>query len=286
MADLLARLQTWLPATDRVDWDRVTVAIWRGGPVGGGFRVHPESAKETAQPSLTLEDLQGIDRQKAALVANTAQFVAGRPANNALLWGARGTGKSSLIHALLNRYHSDGLRLIQIDKQQLHDLPELVALLADEPYRFVLFCDDLSFEANDPGYKAVKSALDGSVSRTTENLLIYATSNRRHLLPETMADNQQSQMRNGELHAGEAIEEKISLSDRFGLWLSFYQFDQAAYLEIAEHWVATLAQRHKLSVRWSDDCRAEALRWALARGVRSGRTAHHFARHWVGQNGA
>ena len=279
LADLLARLQYWLPATQAVDWSQAPAAIWRGGPVGGGFRVH-----DTLN-DVGLDDLHGVDRQKAALVANTAQFVAGLPANNALLWGARGTGKSSLIHALLNRYHPAGLRLIQIDKQQLDDLPELVAQLAGQPYRFVLFCDDLSFEANDPGYKAVKSALDGSVFRTTANLVIYATSNRRHLLPESMSDNQQSHMQGGELHAGEAIEEKISLSDRFGLWLSFYQFDQHAYLQIAQHWVEALAQQHDVKTRWDDGCRAEALRWALARGVRSGRTAQHFARHWVGLSG-
>ena len=174
LTDLLARLQVWLPSTQRVNWAQATAAIWRGGPVGGGFRVHASVnvGKKKAKNELALDDLLGIDRQKAALVANTAQFVAKLPANNALLWGARGTGKSSLIHALLNRYQRDGLRLIQIDKEQLHDLPELVAQVADEPYRFILFCDDLSFEANDPGYKAVKSALDGSVFRTSANLCL------------------------------------------------------------------------------------------------------------------
>ena len=212
------------------------------------------------------------------------------PANNALLWGARGTGKSSLVHALLNEHAAEGLRLVEIDKQQLSDLPELLRFLVDQPYRFVLFCDDLSFEPTDASYKAIKSALDGSIFRNVENVVIYATSNRRHLLPESMTDNQQAQMVGDELHPGEAVEEKISLSDRFGLWLSFYPFSQDAYLEVAQYWVGQIAARHSKGggdasgyASWSDEARAEALRWALARGVRSGRTAEHFARDWVGR---
>lgn len=280
LIDLSARFLHWLPDVAGVDWSSTRAAIWRPGPLGGGFR----SAGQIG--SIELKDLLGIDRQKASLTANTRQFVQGLPANNALLWGARGTGKSSLIHALLNEYGDAGLRLVEIDKQQLSDLPELLNALADEPYRFVLFCDDLSFEPSDASYKAIKSALDGSVFRTVDNAVIYATSNRRHLLPETMTDNQQAKMVDGELHPGEAIEEKISLSDRFGLWLSFYPFSQSAYLEVAEYWVAAVAKRQgdeQGLALWNDDARAEALRWALARGVRSGRTAQHFARDWVGR---
>jgi len=280
LVDLTRRLLHWLPQVDGVDWSTTQAAIWRPGPLGGGFR-------STGQiGDIRLDDLLGIDRQKQSLTQNTAQFVSKLPANNALLWGARGTGKSSLVHALLNTYADEGLRLVEIDKQQLSDLPELLRFLVDQPYRFVLFCDDLSFEPSDASYKAIKSALDGSIFRTVDNVVIYATSNRRHLLPESMTDNQQAQMVGDELHPGEAVEEKISLSDRFGLWLSFYPFSQDAYLEVAEHWVQNIAAKHgpaKSSASWSDEARAEALRWALARGVRSGRTAQHFARDWVGR---
>ena len=280
LVDLSRRLLHWLPQVDGVDWSKTTAAIWRPGPLGGGFR-------STGQiGDIKLSDLLGIDRQKQSLAQNTAQFVAKLPANNALLWGARGTGKSSLVHALLNEHAADGLRLVEIDKQQLSDLPELLRFLVDEPYRFVLFCDDLSFEPMDASYKAIKSALDGSIFRTVDNVVIYATSNRRHLLPESMTDNQQAQMVGDELRPGEAVEEKISLSDRFGLWLSFYPFSQDAYLEVAQYWVGQVAARHAkggAEAAWSDEARAEALRWALARGVRSGRTAELFARDWVGR---
>ena len=281
LLDLSRRFLHWLPNVDAVDWSHSRAAIWRPGPLGGGFR-------RTGQiGAIRLTDLLGIDRQKNSLAQNTRQFVQGLPANNALLWGARGTGKSSLIHALLNEYADDGLRLIEIDKQQLSDLPELLQFLADEPFKFLLFCDDLSFEPADASYKAIKSALDGSVFRTLDNVVIYATSNRRHLLPESMTDNQQTSMVGDELHPGEAVEEKISLSDRFGLWLSFYPFSQSAYLEVAEHWVQQIAGAHSQQdnsvAQWNEDARAEALRWALARGVRSGRTAQHFARDWVGR---
>ncbi len=280
LIDLSHRFLHWLPDVSPVDWSTTRAAIWRPGPLGGGFRSSGQIG------SIRLADLLGIDRQKASLAANTVQFVQGLPANNALLWGARGTGKSSLIHALLNEHGDAGLRLIEIDKQQLTDLPDLLNSLADEPYRFLLFCDDLSFEPSDASYKAIKSALDGSVFRTVDNAVIYATSNRRHLLPESTTDNEQVTMVGDELHPGEAIEEKISLSDRFGLWLSFYPFSQQAYLEVAEYWVGQVSVANGDSngeAAWSDQARAEALRWALARGVRSGRTAQHFARDWVGR---
>lgn len=280
LIDLSRRLMHWLPGVDGVDWSVTHAAIWRPGPLGGGFRSSGQIG------DIRLADLLGIDRQKAGLAGNTRQFVQGLPANNALLWGARGTGKSSLIHALLNEHADEGLRLVEIDKDQLGDLPELLRYLVDEPFKFLLFCDDLSFEPSDSSYKAVKSALDGSVFRTVDNVVIYATSNRRHLLAESMEDNQQAKMVGDELHPGDAIEEKISLSDRFGLWLSFYPFSQEAYLDVARHWVEQVAgqqgERGALAA-WTDQTRAEALRWALARGVRSGRTAQHFARDWVGR---
>jgi predicted AAA+ superfamily ATPase len=183
----------------------------------------------------------------------------------------------------LNRYQGDGLRLVEVSKHRLAALPEIVRRLQHEPYRFLLFCDDLSFETDDASYKELKSALEGSVFKASSNVLIYATSNRRHLLPEYATDNEHVVVRQGELHESEAVEEKISLSDRFGLWLSFYPFKQQAYLEVVEYWVIRLAQRHGLDAPWNDEVRAAALRWALARGVRSGRTAQHFARHWVGR---
>ncbi|MGD8416547.1 MAG: ATP-binding protein [Pseudomonadales bacterium] len=276
VAELVRRALRLLPGSESPDWTSTAAAVWRAGELGGSLVAHPDIDR------IGLDDLLCIDDQKAALVRNTRQFLAGVPANNALLWGARGTGKSSLVHALLDAYYDQGLRLIEVDKRSLARLPEIALAVRDAPYRFLFFCDDLSFEADDPSYKALKSALEGSIFRSSENVLIYATSNRRHLLPEYMADNEQARFRDGELHQSEAVEEKISLSDRFGLWLSFYPFKQDDYLHVAEHWVTQLAAKSGLSTGWDDDARAEALRWALARGVRSGRTAQHFARHWVG----
>ena len=271
------RLLAILPARDAVDWSRHRAVRWRNGVFGG------ELLPLGHLDGIALADLLGIDDQKQRLVANTAQFVRCLPANNALLWGARGTGKSSLIHALLNRYAAQGLRLVEVDKHALVDLPAIVARLDGEPYRFLLVCDDLSFEADDAAYKALKSALEGSVFTQSANVLVYATSNRRHLLPEYMADNVAASHVQGELHESEATEERISLSDRFGLWLSFHPFRQDAYLEIARHWVEALAQRHQAALAWDDEAGAAALRWALNRGARNGRTAQHFARHWVGR---
>jgi predicted AAA+ superfamily ATPase len=278
VAELVQRLLRIVPGKTDPDWSRTPAAVWRANQIGGQLIAHPDIDR------IGLDDLLCVDDQKAALVQNTLQFLAGAPANNALLWGARGTGKSSLIHALLDRFYDDGLRLIEVDKTALANLPDIALSLREEPYRFLVFCDDLSFEADDPSYKALKSALEGSIFRSSENLLIYATSNRRHLLPEYMTDNQQATFREGELHQSEAVEEKISLSDRFGLWLSFYPFKQDAYLTVAEHWVSRLADESGANADWNEEVRAEALRWALARGVRSGRTAHHFARHWVGRS--
>ncbi|MEI7427027.1 MAG: ATP-binding protein [Betaproteobacteria bacterium] len=230
---------------------------------------------------MSFDDLQGIERQKESILNNTAHFVAGKPANNVLLTGARGTGKSSLIKACLNHFEKDGLRLIEVDKEHLSDLQDLTELLATRPERFIVYCDDLSFEEGEAGYKALKSALDGSLSAQVDNVLIYATSNRRHLLPEYMTDNESYRhMSDGEIHPGEVVEEKISLSERFGLWVSFYPPRQDEYLDIVAHWLAHFGVAPNAIAA----AKPEALVWALERGSRSGRVAWQFARHYAGAN--
>ncbi len=220
-----------------------------------------------------------MDRQKAKVVRNTRQFVAGRPANNVLLWGSRGTGKSSLVKAVFNAYQADGLRLIELEKPDLMELPDLLELLYDRPERFLLYCDDLSFDANDASYTGLKAILEGTVAAPPANVLIYATSNRRHLVPEYLDENRQAKPVDGEIHQGEAVEEKISLSERFGLWLSFYPFRQEEYLEIVAHWLARMGSKKAMD----DATRTEALRWATQRGSRSGRVARQFAVDWLGR---
>jgi len=240
----------------------------------------PNTLKPVFHPHLIkLDDLLNIERQKDLLVQNTKQFVTGAPANNALLWGSRGTGKSTLIKAMLTEFEEQKLRLIEVDKQDLIDLPDIADALYDRHERFIIFTDDLSFEASDPSYKALKAMLDGSICAAPENMLIYATSNRRHLMPEFMQENLQAHHIDGELHHGETVEEKISLSERFGLWISFYPFTQAQYLDTVTHWLK------RLGVNQEDvmAARAEALRWALSRGSRSGRVAHQFARDLAGR---
>ena len=278
---VLARLEAWLPPVceNRVDWDQAVAWRWRrqGTRVWLQAIAHPHA--------LHLTDLLDVAEQKARLTQNTQQFVAGLPANNVLLTGARGTGKSSLIKALLTEFAAAGLRMIEIDRDLLVDLPQLLDLLQGRPERFILFCDDLSFEQGEAHYKALKSVLDGSLATPAENVLLYATSNRRHLLPEFLSENLQTRHQDDEIHPGEAVEEKISLSDRFGLWLSFYPFDQAAYLGIAAHWVQTLGGQVPAAKPEAEAFRQAALQWALLRSSRSGRSAWHFARHWVGQNG-
>lgn len=230
---------------------------------------------------IRLDDLRGVADQKAAIERNTRQFVAGRPANNVLLTGARGTGKSSLVKGVLAKFGRRGLRLIEVDRNDLVGLPEIIDLVTERPERFIVFCDDLSFEASEPGYKALKSALDGSIAGTPENLLIYATSNRRHLMPERMSENlEATHTADGEIHPGETTEEKISLSERFGLWLSFYPFDQDHYLEICAHWL----KHFGLDDLGTAAARQEALQWALQRGSRSGRVAWQFARDYAGRH--
>ena len=230
---------------------------------------------------IRLEDLQDIDRQRDLVHQNTLQFVRGLPANNVLLTGARGTGKSSLVKALLNRYRDQGLRLIELDKHDLMHLPDIADALGGEPYRFILFCDDLSFDADEPGYKTLKAVLDGSVSAAPENVLIYATSNRRHLMPEYMRENLETRYVGDEVHPGESVEEKISLSERFGLWVSFYPINQDEYLDIVRHWLTRL----QVPAADSEEVRREALQWALQRGSRSGRVAWQFARDYAGRIG-
>lgn len=279
---LAERLLGWIPVAEPVDWTHTLAARWQIGRLGGRFVQHGEL------DAISLDDLLSVDRQKHALERNTQAFLAGFPANNALLWGARGTGKSSLIHGLLARYAPSGLRLLEVDKTALEALPEIADRLAGLPQRFILFCDDLSFDAGDASYKSLKSALEGSVFRGSGNLLVYATSNRRHLLPEHHQDNAETRLVDGELHEGEAVEEKISLSDRFGLWLSFYALKQDDYLSVVAHWVQKLSQAAGRTPgeleegQLTERCQLAALAWARARGVRSGRTAEYFARDWVG----
>ena len=230
--------------------------------------------------SMQLADLKEIDGQKEKIERNTLQFVQGKTANNVLLTSARGTGTSSLIKACLNAYAAQGLRLIEVDKADLTDLPDIVDVVSDRPEKFIIFCDDLSFEDGEPGYKALKSILDGSVAAATPNVLIYATSNRRHLLPEYMSENRTyTHTDDGEVHPGEVVEEKISLSERFGLWVSFYPFSQEEYLTIVAQWLASLG----VSATAITAARPEALVWALERGSRSGRVAYQFARDYAGR---
>lgn len=278
---LLARLETLLPVPAAApDWSASIAFRYRKrarGAFGAGVGVL-EPVRHVAP--VALDDLKEVDTQKERLRANTAQFVAGRSANNVLLTGARGTGKSSLIKACLHAYAARGLRLIEVDKVDLVDLPEIIELIDGRPERFIVYCDDLSFDDGEAGYKALKSILDGTVSASSDNVLVYATSNRRHLLPEQMKDNLASTYdENGELHPGEAVEEKISLSERFGLWISFYPFSQPEYLAIVGQWL----QHFGLSANAVDCLRSEALVWALERGSRSGRVAYQFARDRAGR---
>ena len=276
---LITRIEAVLPKPlGAPDWTQ-SVA-WRYRKRASGMGVL-EPVRHLAP--MALADLKEIDAQKDKIERNTRQFVEGRPANNVLLTGARGTGKSSLIKACLNAYAPRGLRLIEVDKQDLTDLPDIVEVVAGRPEKFIVYCDDLSFEEGEPGYKALKSILDGSVAASTPNVLVYATSNRRHLLPEYMKENlSYTHTEDGEVHPGEVVEEKISLSERFGLWVSFYPFTQAEYLAIAAQWLSALGA----SAAQIESARPEALVWALERGSRSGRVAYQFARDYMGRGAA
>ncbi|PYC24451.1 AAA family ATPase [Aquipseudomonas alcaligenes] len=275
---VLQRIEPLLPA-ERVelDWQQVIAARWQREGRAGYLQPLKVSL------DLSLDDLVGVDAQREQLARNTRQFVAGLPANHALLWGARGTGKSSLVRALLAEHARGGLRLIEIERDHLADLPRVVDALIGLPQRFVLFCDDLSFESGEGDYRVLKSVLDGSLERAPDNVLLYATSNRRHLLPEKESDNLDSRMVDGELHPSEAIEDKIALSDRFGLWISFYPFTQEHFLAVVRHWITALARQAGLQWQWSHELEVLAIRWALGRGNRNGRCAYQFARSWVGQ---
>ncbi len=273
---LMERLELLLPAPDAApDWKAAVAWRWRKRGAKGWLQpiAHPHRIR--------LDDLRGVEQQKRLVEQNTRQFVHALPANNVLLTGARGTGKSSLVKALLNKYAPRGLRLIEVEKQDLIDLSDIVEQVAGRPERFIVYCDDLSFEADDAGYKALKVVLDGSVAAASDNVLVYATSNRRHLMPEYMRENLEYRHVDEEIHPGETVEEKISLSERFGLWVSFYSFDQDEYLDIAAHWVRHFAPEAVVD----DTVRKEAVQWALARGSRSGRVAWQFARDYAGRIG-
>jgi len=277
---VLRRLEQILPPPPPpTDWKASIALRWRKGSG------HKSGGQGWLQPvrhvhRMKLSDLRGIAAQIGKVEQNTRQFLEGRPANNVLLTGARGTGKSSIVKGLLNKYHGRGLRLIEVEKSDLMDLPYIVDRVAGRPERFIVFCDDLSFHGAEEGYIALKVALDGSISTTSENLLIYATSNRRHLMPEYMAENLETKYIGEEIHPGETVEEKISLSERFGLWVSFYPFDQDEYLEIVAHWLTSFNCSRKEIENSKDD----ALQWSLQRGSRSGRVAYQFARDWAGKH--
>ena len=271
---VLARFEASLPpAPETPDWSAAVAFRWRSAAGRGRLQPvrHPHPIR--------LSDLETIDDQKERMVANTRQFVAGKPANNVLLTGSRGSGKSSLVKAVLNEFAGQGLRLIEVDKDDLIDLADILDLLEGRPERFIIFCDDLSFEAGETSYKALKSVLDGSVAAPPDNVLIYATSNRRHLMPEYFSENLESHTVDGEIHPGETIEEKVSLSDRFGLWISFYPFSQDDYLAVYQHWARELGVPEAVIAANERD----ALNWSLGRGSRSGRTAWQYAKELAGR---
>jgi hypothetical protein len=270
---LLDRIEQLLPEEMApTDWKASIAFRWRKHG-GRGAIVPVRHVHE-----IKLFELHGIERQKEIVEQNTRQFIAGHPANNVLLTGVRGTGKSSLVKALLNKYAPQGLRVIEVEKNDLIDLPEIVELIAERSERFILYCDDLSFEADEPGFKALKVVLDGSIAAASENCLIYATSNRRHLMPEYRAENLDAKRVCDEIHPSETVEEKVSLSERFGIWVSFYPFDQDEYLNIVAQWL-----RHLKVAADTAAVRQAALQWALQRGSRSGRVAWQFARDWAGR---
>ena len=275
---VLSSVEMLLPKAVRaVDWSRCQAANWRRHSFSG----YLEAVKVT--DSTKLEELLGCEKQKEIMINNTRQFLKGLPANNALLWGSRGTGKSSLVRALLNTYASQGLRIIQIDKQDLPHLPDIFVRIVNQPFRFILLCDDLSFEPGDPGYKILKSVLDGSVYAAPENVLIYVTSNRRHLLPEYESDLIGGKFVNGELQQSEAMEEKVSLSDRFGLWVAFHVFNQDRYLDAVRLCVEREAKHRNITIAWSKDLELDAIQWSHDKTKRCGRTAFQFSKNWVGR---
>lgn len=275
---VLASLELLLPAPAApVDWSRCRAANWRRS----GFSGHLEAVESVG--AVSLDDLLGIDPQKKTVEENTLQFIHRFPANNMLLWGTRGTGKSSLVRAILNRYADIGLRVVQVDKNDLVHLPEIVDRIRREPYRFIIFSDDVSFHEGELSYKMLKSALDGAVYALPENVVIYVTSNRRHLLPEYETDNRGGMLVNNEIHHGEGVEEKISLSGRFGIWVAFHPFSQDQYVAVARQWAGKLCDEKQVNLPWGGEAEREAIDWSHAKGDRSGRIAWQFAVQWVGR---
>jgi hypothetical protein len=280
LQQLIHKLNAYLPQVPAApDYADAKAFRWIRRQTLLGHISYLESVRHFAE--IRFHDLQHIERQRHLIEQNTRQFLEKKTANNVLMTGARGTGKSSLVRACLTEFHKQGLRVIEVEKQDLLDLPRIVETVAPAPYRFIVFCDDLSFESGDAGYKALKTVLDGSVSAQSDNVLIYATSNRRHLMPEHMRDNLETRYEaNGEIHPGETVEEKVSLSERFGLWVSFYSFNQQDYLDIVAHWLSQFG----CDASKIEEARQPALQWALERGSRSGRVALHFARDWAGRH--
>ena len=281
VSKLVARAESLVDQLERLLPREAPATDWAASIA---FRWRKKNGRAQIEPvrhvhRIALRDLQGIDAQKELVERNTRQFVEGHPANNVLLTGARGTGKSSLIKALLNKYAARGLRLIEVEKHDLVDLPDIVDRIGERPERFVLYCDDLSFDAGEPGFKALKVVLDGSIAAATDNCIIYATSNRRHLMPEYMQENLDYKHVGEEIHPSETSEEKVSLSERFGLWAAFYPFDQDDYLKIASVWL----EHFKAPGARSEAAQRAALQWAMQRGSRSGRVAWQFARDWAGK---
>ncbi|MBI2353704.1 MAG: ATP-binding protein [Deltaproteobacteria bacterium] len=275
---VLTSLEQLLPKPiPTIEWNVTTAANWRRHSFAGYLE-----PLETVE-RIALDDLLGIDGQKRVVEENTRQFLAGLPANNVLLWGTRGTGKSSLVRAILNSYAAEGLRVIQVDKDDLLHLPDIVDAIKNEPYRYIVFSDDVSFEVGESSYKMLKSALDGSVYAPPDNALIYVTSNRRHLLPEYETDNRGAMLVNNEIHHGESVEEKISLSGRFGLWVGFHPFSQDQYLEVVRQWAGKLCAKMGAEPVWGAEERQAAILWSQQKGDRSGRIAYQFATHWVGK---
>ncbi len=275
---VLSSLEPLLPRpVQKIDWATCHAANWHRSTFSGTMEPVPSIE------GIHLDDLLGIEPQKHVVEENTRQFLAGLPANNALLWGTRGTGKSSLVRALLHAYALQGLRIVQVDKDDLVSLPAIVDEVKAQPFKFIVFSDDLSFEPGDASYKVLKSALDGSVYALPENVLIYVTSNRRHLVPEFESDNRGAMMVEGEVHHGEAAEEKISLSGRFGLWVAFHPFSQDLYLDVVRRWVDELCGKIDATLEWTREAEAEAILWSQKKGDRSGRIAYQFACDWVGR---
>jgi len=276
---VLAAVEQILPrVVEPVDWRNTLAASWRSHAVSGYLEAMPDTSP------MQLDDLLGIDGQKQIAADNTAQFVAGLPANNVLLWGSRGTGKSSLVRALLHEYGAQGLRVVEIDRDDLHHLPDIFAEIKGQPYRFIVFCDDLSFEGGERSYKILKSALDGSIYSAPPNCLIYVTSNRRYLIPQYDYDNLGNHVKGGEIRASESIEEKSSLADRFGLWISFDSFSQEQYLHVVQQCIERLCSELDRTLPWTAESEKAAIQWSHDKSKRCGRTAMQFARRWVGMH--